>query len=127
VAEDEKLGPLARWKGGLEGGSGRTSLWHLRRLDRMLGTKLLSDITPKDIERTVVPKHAPATRNRALCAFRGLFGWAVRRGLLEKDPTSGMPKEHETGRTRVLSDEEIRALINGLDQTGYGRALRLLS
>jgi hypothetical protein len=37
-----------------------------------------------------------------------------------------MPKEHDTARTRVLSDEEIRALINGFDQTRYGRALRLL-
>src|SRR2546428_13818757 len=43
-----------------------------------------------------------------------------------KDPTSGMPKEHDTARTRVLSDEEIRTLINGFDQTRYGRALRLL-
>jgi integrase len=57
---------------------------------------------------------------------RGLFGWAVRQGLLEKDPTAGMPKEHETARTRVLSDEEIRTLITGFDQTRYGRALRLL-
>ncbi len=39
---------------------------------------------------------------------------------------SGMRKEHETARTRVLSDEEIRTLINGFDQTRYGRALRLL-
>jgi len=37
-----------------------------------------------------------------------------------------MRKEHETARTRVLSDEEIRTLINGFDQTRYGRALRLL-
>ena len=37
-----------------------------------------------------------------------------------------MPKEHETARTRVLSDEEIRTLINGFNQTRYGRALRLL-
>jgi integrase len=92
----------------------------------MFGKKLLSDITPKDVERALLPKHAPATRNRALCAFRGLFGWAVRQGLLEKDPTAGMPKEHETARTRVLSDEEIRVLIEGFDQTRYGRALRLL-
>jgi integrase len=123
---DEKLGPLARWKDGLEGGSAQASLWHLKRLDRMLGKKLVSEITPKDLERALLAKHAPATRNRALCAFRGLFGWAVRQGLLEKDPTSGMRKEHETARTRVLSDEEIRTLIKGFDQTRYGRALRLL-
>src|SRR5207249_7052549 len=48
---DEKLGPLGRWKHGLEGGSAQASLWHLRRLERMFGKKLLSDITAKDIER----------------------------------------------------------------------------
>jgi hypothetical protein len=35
--KDEKLGPLARWKDGLEGGSAQASLWHLRRLQRMFG------------------------------------------------------------------------------------------
>ena len=124
--KDEKLGPLGRWKDGLEGGSAQASLWHLRRLQRMFGKKLLSDLTHKDIESALLAKHAPATRNRALCAFRGLFGWAVRQGLLEKDPTAGMPKEHEMARTRVLSDEEIRTLIRGFDETRYGRALRLL-
>jgi integrase len=124
--KDEKLGPLGRWKDGLAGGSAQASLCHLRRLQRMSGKKLLSDLTPKDIERVLLPKHAPATRNRALCAFRGLFGWAVRQGLLEKDSTAGMPKEHESARTRVLSDEDIRTLITGFDQTRYGRALRLL-
>ena len=88
----------------------------------MLGKKLLGEITPKDVERALLPKHAPATRNRALCAFRSLFGWAVRQGLLEKDPTAGMPKEHETARTRVLSDEQIRTLTKGFDQTRYERS-----
>src|SRR5436309_10364893 len=69
--KDEKLGPLGRWKDGLEGGSAQASLWHLRRLQRMFGKKLLSEITPKDIERALLPKRAPATRNRALCALPG--------------------------------------------------------
>jgi integrase len=38
----------------------------------------------------------------------------------------GIPKEHETPRTRVLSDDEIRRLVSGFDPTRYGRALRLL-
>jgi len=74
----------------------------------------------------VTASEAPATRNRALCAFRGFLAWAIRSGLIDKDPTSGMPKEHETARTRVLSDDEIRTLITGFDPTRYGRALRLL-
>jgi integrase len=121
--KDEKQGPIGRWKGGLEGGSARAALSHIRRLDRTLGKKLLSEVTPKDIERVVLACEAPATRNRALCGF---LAWAIRNGLIEKDPTTGMPKEHETARTRVLSDDEIRTLINGFDQTRYGRALRFL-
>jgi integrase len=124
--EDEKQGPIGRWKGGLEGGSARGALSHIRRLDRMLGKKLLSEVTPREIERVVLASEAPATRNRALCAFRGFLAWAIRHGLIVKDPTTGMAKEHETARTRVLSDDEIRTLINAFDQTRYGRALRFL-
>ena len=124
--KDEKQGPIGRWKGGLEGGSARAALSHIRRLDRMLGNKLLSEVTPREIERVVLASEAPATRNRALCAFRGFLAWAIRHGLIVKDPTTGMVKEHETARTRVLSDDEIRTLINAFDRTRYGRALRFL-
>ena len=124
--KDAKQGPLGRWRGGLEGGSARASLHHIRRLDRMLGKKLLSEVTPREMEKVVTASEAPATRNRALCAFRGFLAWAIRSGLIAKDPTSGMPKEHETARTRVLTDDEIRTLITGFDPTRYGRALRLL-
>jgi integrase len=124
--KDAKRGPLGRWRGGLEGGSARASLPHIRRLDRILGKKRLSEISPRDMEKVVTASEAPATRNRALCAFRGFLAWAIRSRLLDKDPTSGLPKEHETARTRVLSDDEIRALIAGFDSTRYGRALRLL-
>jgi integrase len=124
--KDGKQGPLGRWRGGIEGGSARAALPHIRRLDRILGKKLLSDVSPREIERVVMASEAPATRNRALCALRGFLGWAIRNGLIEKDPTIGLQKEHETARTRVLSDDEIRTLINAFDQTRYGRALRLL-
>jgi len=77
--KDEKQGPIGRWKGGLGGGS-RAALSHIRRLDRTLGKKLLSEVTPKEIERVVLASEAPATRNRALCAFRGFLAWAHREG-----------------------------------------------
>lgn len=123
---DGKQGPLGRWKDGLEGGSARASLPHIRRLERLFGKKRLAEITPREVERLVAASEAPATRNRALCALRGFLGWAIRNGLVDSDPTSGLRKEHETARTRVLSDDEIRSLIAGFDPTRYGRALRLL-
>ncbi len=124
--KDAKLGPLGRWKGGLEGGSARASLPHIHRLKRVLGGKRIAEINPKDVERVVLMSEAAATRNRALCAFKGFFAWAVRGGLIARDPTIGIRKEHESPRTRVLSHHEIRTLIGGFDETRYGRALRLL-
>jgi integrase len=123
---DAKLGPLGRWKGGLEGGSARAFLPHLRRVDRMLGRRLLSEVTAKEIENVVSASAAPATRNRALTAVRDFLEWARRQGIIERDPTADLQKEHETARTRVLSDDEIRTLITGFDPTRYGLALRLL-
>jgi integrase len=123
---DTRLGPLGRWKGGLEGGSARAALPHLRRLDRMLGRRLMSEVTPREIEHVVSASDAPASRNRALSAVRGFHEWARRQGLVERDPTAGLQKEHETARTRVLSDHEIRTLITGFDPTRYGPAVRLL-
>jgi integrase len=124
--KDGKQGPLGRWKGGLEGGSARASLPHIHRLERALGKKLLREVTPREMEKVITASEAPATRNRALCAFRGFLAWAIRAGLIDTDPTSRVPKEHEAARTRVLSDDEIRVLITGFDPTRYGRALRFL-
>ena len=90
---DEKAGPLARWKDGLKGGAAQASLWHLRRLDRMLGKKLLSDIMPKDIERVLLPKHAPATRNRA--ALR--LPRSLRMGSPTRPPREGSDFRHAEG------------------------------
>ena len=83
-------------------------------------------MTTKDLERFIGTAGAPATKNRCLGALRAFFGWSVRVGLLEKAPTTGIEREHETPRTRVLSDQEIRTLIRGFDETRYGRAVRLL-
>jgi len=124
--KDKHNGPLAHWKGGLEGGSARAVMHHTKRLDKTLGKKLLSEITTKDLERFIGEAVAPATKNRCLGALRIFLGWAVRVGLIEKLPTVGIQRVHETPRTRVLSDDEIRILIREFDETRYGRALRLL-
>jgi hypothetical protein len=89
-----------------------------------LGKKLLSEITTKDLERFIGEAVAPATKNRYLGALRIFLGWAVRVGLIEKLPTTGIQRVHETPRTRVLSDDEIRILIRKFDETRYGRALQ---
>jgi hypothetical protein len=103
--KDEKQGPIGRWKGGLEGGSARAALSHIRRLDRMLGKKLLSEVTPKEIERVVLACEAPATRNRALCAFRGFLTWAIRNGRRDHP-------RHPAHRGRCATQSDWRAAVD---------------
>lgn len=69
--KDRKQGPLGRWRGGLEGGSARASLPHIRRLERMLGKKLLSEVTLRDMENVVVASEAPATATAPPVPFEG--------------------------------------------------------
>lgn len=124
---DLKYGPTARWKNGLEGGSARSFLPHINRLVRAFGSKLVSDLTPRDLERFVSAPEAAATRNRALTAARQFLAWARRVRLTAADPTANLTKEREVERTRVLSDEELRVLVRGFDKTRFGRAIRVLA
>lgn len=126
---DSKQGPAARWKGGLVGGAARSFMPHVRRFKRELGSRLVVEVTARDIEQFVSAPVAAATRNRALTIVRAFFAWARRKGLTDADadPTSELPKEREAARSRVLTDDELRALIHGFDSTRYGRAVRLLA
>ncbi len=124
---DAKLGPAAKWKGGLEGGTARSFMPHVRALTRDLGPKRLAELTPRDVERFVSGPAAPATRNRRLTTLRLFLKWAKRKTLVETDPTAHLGKEYEQERTRMLSDDELRALVHGFDSTRYGRAVRLLA
>jgi len=67
------------------------------------------------------------TRNRLLTVTRLLFRWAIQRGLITTDPTSGIVKLPEDPRDRLLTDDELRAFVGAFDETRWGNFLRLLS
>jgi len=92
----------------------------------MLGKKLLSEVTPKEIERVVLASEAPAARNRALCVFRCFLAWAIRNALIENTRRPGCRRNTRPPERVSFSDDEIRTLIHGFDETRYGRALRFL-
>jgi integrase len=124
---DEKLGPGAKWKGGTEGGTARSFMPHVRAFQSEMGDRRLPELGARNVERFVSLPEAAATRNRRLTALRSFFAWAIRKGLLEADPSAGLEKERETERSRTLTDAELAALIRGYDATRYGRAVRLLA
>jgi integrase len=125
---DPKLGPAARWKGGLEGGSARAFLWHLEAFKDSMGARKLTAITGANVEPFIMEPASVASRNRRLTALRMLFAWARRKGLVSLDPTAERTKEKgERERTRTATDDELRALVNGFVGTRLERAVKLLA
>jgi integrase len=66
--------------------------------------------------------------NRVLAALSKLFNWLVARDVLAFSPVVGVEPPHkEEARTRVLSDDELRALWLACESDGaLGQAIRLL-
>jgi integrase len=70
---------------------------------------------------TVVARGARIVARNLLGDIRQMFGFAIRRGLLENDPTSHMKRDDygaKVERERVLSDSEVRALPGLIAQAG---------
>jgi integrase len=72
-------------------------------------------------------KH-PVTRNRTLRAVRQVFEWAKERDDKFVVPTGGIRMLPETARTRVLDDDEVRALWRACEKiaTPFARMAQLL-
>jgi integrase len=71
----------------------------------------------------------PVARNRARSALSAFFAWAITEGLIEVNPVMGTAKADEGGsRERVLSAEELKALLGALPQINedFADVVRLL-
>jgi integrase len=75
------------------------------------------DIKRRDIVLLLdgIAKRAPIIRNRVHSALTRLFNFAAERGVIEDSPCTRIRKPAEQSRTRVLLDDEIKALWRGLD------------
>jgi integrase len=93
-----------------------------RRLHRnivpVIGNVKLSELHRRDATRVVdkvAKRDAPIEAMRSFEDLRAMLRWAVSRGDLDHNPIEGMRKPPGSKpRERVLSDDEIRALWNGL-------------
>jgi integrase len=81
----------------------------------------LGEVAAEDVTRTliaasldkVVARDAPIIARNLLGDLRQMFGFAIKRGLLEDDPTSHLKRDDfgkKVERDRVMSETEIRAL-----------------
>lgn len=94
----------------------------------------LSTITPPqihDLLDEIADRGAPIAANRVLAQLKVLGGWAVERGIIEKNPFEGIKapaSEKGRARERVLNDDELRIVWKATDSIGwpFGPIVRLL-
>jgi integrase len=84
----------------------------------IIGSVKLADLHKRDVNRVTDPilaRDAAMEATRVFEDLRAMLRWAVARGDLDHNSMEGMRKPAESeARERVLSDDEIRLLWNGL-------------
>ena len=107
-----------------------TKLYLLNHAKRLHGLKI-NEITRREIASvlsSIASDGRKTTADRARAALSSMFGWAIKEGLCEVNPT--IATNTYTGdnrRDRVLSSAEIVSIWNALDgDTDYGRIVKLL-
>lgn len=104
----------------------RHLLVHYRPIHRIpLHAVTVGDIAPRYLAIANASGRAAATNAwRSLSAF---FGWAMRQGLVDRNPCLGVERFPDRQRDRVLSAVELKALWEATaDDSDYSAILRLL-
>jgi integrase len=89
-----------------------------RNVIPMIGDVRLADLHRRDFNRVVDPvlgRGCPIEANRVFGDLRAVLHWAIARGDLDRDPSTGMVAPSSPRiRDRTLNDDEIRRLWNVL-------------
>ncbi len=88
--------------------------WGERRIQEIRRRDVL------DLLDKVVERGAAVQANRVLAAIRKLMNWAASRDIIATSPTAGVKApSRESGRERVLTDDELRIFWRACDQVGF--------
>jgi integrase len=92
-----------------------------RNIIPIIGTVKLADLHRRDANRVVVPIQArkrPTEAARVFEDLRAMVRWAVGQGYIDRNPMEAMePPSRGAARERVLTEDEIRTLWNGLPKS----------
>jgi integrase len=114
--------------------SGREVMQILQRnfVDRV-GSRSVHSISKRDIidlVNAVVDRGSPVAANKSLKVVKSFFNWCVGRAIVERSPCEGIRVPTvERSRDRVLSDDELAAIIRAARQLGgpYGAIVEVLA
>jgi len=88
-----------------------------------LGGKTVVEVSKRDVIALldrVRERGSPIMANRVLAAVRKFFNWCIARGLLDVSPCAGLQAPaRESARHRVLSDDELRAVLVSARTLGH--------
>lgn len=99
-------------------------LWRARRVQEIARRDVV------ELMDAIVDRGAPVSANRTLAVVRRMFGWLVERGVIITNPcTDVRAPTAEKSRDRVLSDDELRAILQACDRLNepFGALIRLLA
>jgi integrase len=95
----------------------------------VMGYRKARSITRKEIiglMDSIVKRGSPIAANRTLAVVRKMCNFAISRDILEFSPCSAIvAPAKENQRDRVLSEDEIRIVWNGLDKSSMSAGSRL--
>jgi integrase len=91
----------------------------------LIGRSKAGAVTRRDISRItdrMTGRGVTIGASRTFEIVRKMFNWGLEQGLIEQNPCAGMKKPFATRkRERVLTDDEIRAVWNGLPDASISR------
>lgn len=93
---------------------------YAKHIAPVLGTLKIEDIRSKDVAAMRDLVGSPSERRKTVAVVRALLSHAKSDGLIEHNPALGIKAPSSGTRSRVLNDEEIRALWNGLGEPQEG-------
>jgi integrase len=98
-----------------------------RHVREAWGCRAASTITKQDAGRLLskIRDRTPVGANRTRSVLAKLFGWAVDDGLLDVSPMVGVkkPAKEARGKTRTLTDDELRVFWHALDGAGLSASV----
>lgn len=87
----------------------------------------VQDVQFSEMLRRLERIKSPSSYNAALAAGRAFFNWCMKRRYITESPVMGLSPRHTPSRSRVLTDDELKAVWIASDQCGnFGVIVKLL-
>lgn len=101
---------------------------HLRRDAQSLHRLPMTAVTRADVARLLNNAPGSVTRNRLRATLCAMLTWALKEGIVlpHGNVAAFTNKAEEKSRNRALSDAELKAVWNALDDDDFGNILKLL-